>query len=145
MTVRDTRAPVALLVTLLFLALTCAGAGAQTIYKCSHNGQTSYGDTPCAAGLSSKIAPQQPSEADDSIMRRQQRALHQIEKEHATENAAGRKEVAAINARRKRCADLKLQQQWLAEDAAKAAPKSQDKAQQNLRRGAEKLASACQD
>lgn len=144
MTVRDTRAPAALLF-LLAGAFACAGAGAQTIYKCSHNGQTSYGDTPCTAGVSSKMAPQQPSEADDSVMRRQQRALRQIEKEHATENAAGKKEVAAINARRKRCAEMKLQQQWLADDAAKAAPKSQDKAQQNARRGAEKLASACQD
>lgn len=131
---------------LLIAAFAGAGAGAQTIYKCSHNGQTSYSDTPCAAGLSSKMAPPDtPIKVDDSVMRRQQRALHQIEKEHATENAAGKKEVAAINARRKRCAELKLQQQWLAEDAAKAAPKAQDKAQQNVRRGAEKLASACQD
>ena len=68
----------ALIVFLLFAA--AGTASAQTAYKCVQNGQTSYSETPCAAGQLQIIeVPPPPPAVDKGAATRQQRVASQLE------------------------------------------------------------------
>lgn len=132
------------------LALCAGQATAQTIYKCTSSGQTSYGEAPCAAGSVQHVleSPEaQPASSEASKQLRQQadsltRQRHQREaREELVQQRADKKAAR----QRERCASLKLHQQWAAEDAAQARTAGKDTARAGLkaRRAAEKLALAC--
>lgn len=134
------------LVFLLFAASTCASA--QTAYKCVQDGQTSYRDTPCAAGQLQIIdVPPPPPALDKGAATRQERVASQLEsarKQRETrEDAARARGAAQAEAREKRCAQLRLEQKWAAQDAVGAGDKNRDAAQAKVRRAGEKLAIEC--
>jgi hypothetical protein len=127
-----------------------AAAGAQTVYKCSLDGKTSYEQTPCASGKSVELnvpaAPAQ-SAADTATLERQQRTADKMEQDRLRRDAAHEREqdraAKAGAAQRKKCAALDLERKWAAEDARAASYQHADKAKLKARRAAEKLAVEC--
>ncbi len=136
----------------LLLALCASQAMAQTVYKCTASGQTSYGEAPCAAGSTQQMleTPKAPQPAaasagrsDSGAQLRQQadsltRQRHQREAKEDQLQLRADKQAAR---QRERCASLKLHQQWAVEDAAR--DKNASKANLKVRRAAEQLAIAC--
>lgn len=139
---------------LLAAALLPAAVQAQDVYKCSHEGKTSYADQPCVQGAS-KALPPAPAGISISDQIGPQggdaRTLLALEKARiAREKAAekqGRVEVRqarAAQARRKKCDKLRLRWKWAEQDLARTAhgPKH-EAAGIKLRRQAEALAVEC--
>ena len=139
---------------LLAAALLPAAVRAQDVYKCTHEGKTSYGDQPCGQGAS-KALPPPPAGISISDQIGPQggdaRTLLELEKARiAREKAAekeGRVEVRqarAAQAQRKKCDKLRLRRKWAEEDLAHTAhgPKH-EAARIKLRRQAEDLAVEC--
>ena len=132
----------------LFALLASSPAGAQTVYKCVKDGQTSYSETPCAAGQLQILAvPAPPPAVDKGAATRQERVSSQLEfvrkQQEQREDAARARGNNQLEAREKHCAQLRLEQKWAAEDAANANDKTRDAAQLKAHRAAEKLATAC--
>jgi len=136
-------------ILLSVVALLAAGsASAQTVYKCVKDGQTSYSETPCAAGQLQILAvPEPPPAVDKGAATRQDRVASQLEfvrkQQEQREDAARARGSNQLEAREKHCAQLRLDQKWAAEDAAAANDKTRDAAQLRAHRAAEKLAAAC--
>ena len=134
---------------LVFLLLAAAGtASAQTAYKCVQNGQTSYSETPCAAGQLQIIeVPPPPPAVDKGAATRQQRVASQLEsvrkQREAREDAARARGEQQAEVLEKRCAQLRLEQKWAAQDAVGAGDKAREAAQLKVRRAGEKLAIEC--
>ena len=139
---------------LLAATLLPAAVQAQSVYKCTHEGKTSYADQPCAHGASRALPP---STAGISIADQigpqggDARTLLELEKARiAREKAAekqGRVEVRqakAAQAQRKKCDKLRLRHKWAEEDLARTAhgPKH-EAARTKLRRQQETLAVEC--
>ena len=134
------------LVFLLFAASSCASA--QTVYKCVQNGQTSYSETPCAAGQLQIIeVPPSPPAVDKGAATRQQRVASQLEsvrkQREAREDQARARGAQQAEVHEKRCAQLRLEQKWAAQDAVGAGDKTREAAQLKVRRAGEKLAIEC--
>lgn len=131
------------------LALCTGQAAAQTLYKCTSSGQTSYGEAPCAAGAAQQMletpkAPQ-PAAASNSRSEQlrqqaQQLASQRHQREAREEQVQQRIDKQAAR-QRERCASLTLQQQWANADAAR--DKNAGKTRLKAQRAAEKLAIAC--
>ena len=134
---------------LVFLLLAAAGAAsAQTAYKCVQNGQTSYSETPCAAGQLQIIeVPPSPPAVDKGAATRQQRVASQLEsvrkQREAREDQARARGAQQAEVLEKRCAQLRLEQKWAAQDAVGAGDKNRDAAQLKARRAGERLAVEC--
>ena len=134
---------------LVFLLLAAAGAAsAQTAYKCVQNGQTSYSETPCTAGQLQIIeVPPPPPAVDKGAATRQQRVASQLEsvrkQREAREDAARARGEQQAEVLEKRCAQLRLEQKWAAQDAVGAGDKAREAAQLKVRRAGEKLAIEC--
>lgn len=138
------------LLTLMALgtALLAPAADAQTVYKCVQNGQTSYSETPCAAGQVQLIeVPPPPPAADKGAATRQERVAAQLEsarrKREEREDAARARANVDAAEHEKHCAQLRLQQKWAAQDAVGAGNKTRDAAQLKVRRAGERLALEC--
>ena len=134
------------LVFLLFAASSCASA--QTVYKCVQNGQTSYSETPCAAGQLQIIeVPPSPPAVDKGAATRQQRVASQLEsvrkQREAREDQARARGAQQAEVHEKRCAQLRLEQKWAAQDAVGAGDRTREAAQLKVRRAGEKLAIEC--
>ncbi|MEF2265596.1 DUF4124 domain-containing protein [Janthinobacterium sp. LS2A] len=134
---------------LLYAMVLLAGsAGAQDVYKCVQDGQTSYSATPCTGGqLQILEVPSPPPAVDKGAATRQERVASQLEAarkkqdnlaDQARERAAKQKET-----RDKHCAQLRLEQKWAAQDAVGAGDKTRDAAQLKARRAGERLAVEC--
>ena len=134
---------------LVFLLLAAAGtASAQTAYKCVQNGQTSYSEPPCTAGQLQIIeVPPPPPAVDKGAATRQQRVASQLEsvrkQREAREDAARARGEQQAEVLEKRCAQLRLEQKWAAQDAVGAGDKAREAAQLKVRRAGEKLAIEC--
>ena len=134
---------------LVFLLLAAAGAAsAQTAYKCVQNGQTSYSETPCAAGQLQIIeVPPPPPAVDKGAATRQQRVASQLEsvrkQREAREDQARARGAQQAEVLEKRCAQLRLEQKWAAQDAVGAGDRNRDAAQLKARRAGERLAVEC--
>ena len=134
---------------LVFLLLATAGtASAQNAYKCVQNGQTSYSETPCAAGQLQIIeVPPAPPAVDKGAATRQERVASQLEsvrkQREAREDQARARGAQQAEVHEKRCAQLRLEQKWAAQDAVGAGDKNRDAAQLKVRRAGEKLAIEC--
>ena len=123
-------------------------AGAQTVYKCVQDGQTSYSETPCAAGQLQIIeVPPPPPAVDKGAATRQQRVASQLEsvrrQREAREDQARARGAQQADVLEKRCAQLRLEQKWAAQDAVGAGDKNREAAQLKVRRAGEKLAIEC--
>ncbi|OYO29039.1 DUF4124 domain-containing protein [Janthinobacterium sp. PC23-8] len=132
----------------LMLCAAAGAASAQTVYKCVQNGQTSYSETPCTAGQLQIIdVPPAPPVLDKGAATRQQRVASQLEsmrkQREAREDQARARGAQQGAAHEKRCAQLRLEQQWAAQDAVGAGDKNRDAAQTRVRRAGEKLAIEC--
>ncbi|MGX9729279.1 DUF4124 domain-containing protein [Janthinobacterium aestuarii] len=134
---------------LLYAMVLLAGsAGAQDVYKCVQDGQTSYSATPCTGGqLQILEVPSPPPAVDKGAATRQERVASQLEAarkkqenlaDQARERAAKQKET-----RDKHCAQVRLEQKWAAQDAVGAGDKTRDAAQLKARRAGERLAVEC--
>jgi type IV secretory pathway VirB10-like protein len=143
----------ALFTLLLALSMGQGQATAQTIYKCTSGGQTSYGEAPCAAGSMQQMLeqpaapPPAPASAERSEQLRQQadNLTKQRHQREAKEEQVQQRADKTAARQRERCASLKLHQRWAFEDAAqgKNAGKDSAKAALKTQRAAEKLALAC--
>ncbi|MBW3500006.1 DUF4124 domain-containing protein [Janthinobacterium lividum] len=130
------------------MVLLAGSAGAQDVYKCVQDGQTSYSATPCTGGqLQILEVPSPPPAVDKGAATRQERVASQLEAarkkqenlaDQARERAAKQKET-----RDKHCAQLRLEQKWAAQDAVGAGDKTRDAAQLKARRAGERLAVEC--
>ena len=139
---------------LLLAFLISLSAPALAIYKCASEGKITYSDSPCSNGKSVRFEESSGSTplSSDAAKARQQAVrekneLKRIESERqqqeAQENKERQKLVQANAGKRKKCAELSLQQKWAEEDAATASKKSAEKAKRNARRKAEKLQMEC--
>ena len=141
----------------LSVAMLCCAAHAataDTIYKCTDGGKTSYHDRPCGAkAVALKV--QAPPPAPEALERiaRERAMLQEIEDARTTREAqevrdGERAERArrAAAASQKRCDKLRLQRKWLSEDSARAGRDGGDggeRARIKARRQAEELAVEC--
>jgi hypothetical protein len=138
----------------LLVALS-TGAAAQTVYKCSDDGQTVYADHPCARGPSHVMPPPVGVDASlGSVRTGDSRTLLETEKLSATLRAARernerRDERDRVRAARagaalqRRCERLRLGVKWAREDLARTAAHGQDAARTRLRRRQEAMAVEC--
>ncbi|HEV7816999.1 MAG TPA: DUF4124 domain-containing protein [Janthinobacterium sp.] len=138
------------IVVLCVLILLSSTAGAQAVYKCTGDAKISYGDRPCADGpsLQLKIPPAPVhSAADQATLARQNRELARMDKERRrTEEKELRereRHARAAAVLHKKCAAMKLNSKWAAEDARGASGKQAARAALKARRAAEKLALEC--
>ncbi|WP_083411752.1 DUF4124 domain-containing protein [Janthinobacterium sp. 1_2014MBL_MicDiv] len=138
------------IVPMLFacLASVAGQAGAQGVYKCVKDGQTSYGETPCTGGqLQILEVPAPPPAVDKGAATRQERVASQMEaarkQREKVEDQARERAARQLEARDKHCAQLRLDQKWAAQDAVGAGDKTRDAAQLKARRAGERLAIEC--
>jgi hypothetical protein len=131
---------------------------AQTVYKCSAGGHTSYSDRPCAEGASHALPPPPagisaadqmgPQGGDARTLLEADKLSFAREKERARIQAREEREHArsarTAQARRQKCDKLRLRHKWAAEDLARTAhgPKH-EAARTKLRRQADTLAVEC--
>jgi len=155
------RLPILLTAPCTFLCLClclCQEARADTVYKCVEGGRTTYTDRPCpASGKTRTLAVQAAPAPDPDNAARQERAravLEDLDAERARKatleerdarDADRRRQQAASD--RRRCDNLRLQQKWAEEDAARGAGPArgpeQERARARARRQAEALAAQC--
>ncbi|MFM9433228.1 hypothetical protein ACFDR9_000257 [Janthinobacterium sp. CG_23.3] len=135
---------------LLAAAAWSAAAAAQTLYKCSADGHTSYQQTPCASGQSVELSvPPAPAQsaADAANLARQRRGADEMERDRlrreAGDERARARAAQAGAAHRKKCTGLQLERKWAAEDVRAASHQNADKARLKARRADEKLAVEC--
>jgi hypothetical protein len=130
------------------MALLSGHAGAQDVYKCVKDGQTSYGATPCTGGqLQILEVPPPPPAVDKGAATRQERVASQLEfarkQREQREDDARARAAKQAQAREKHCAQLRLEQKWAAQDAVGAGDRARDAAQTKARRAGERLAVEC--
>lgn len=138
----------------MLAVLTSLSAPALAIYKCEAGGKVSYSDAPCRDGKSRRLEdatwdmPSAPDvESAKSRAAREKNEVKQIEKARQQQEAQeekDRQKLARTDAgKRKRCADLALQQKWAEEDARGATGKSAEKARLAALRKGEKFKMEC--
>ena len=142
---------------LLLLIVPCllsAAAQAQSVYKCTENGKTSYGDRPCAHGTSKALPPPPagispadtmgPQGGDARTLLELEKARIAREKEQAKEERAQAKQNRAAYAKRQKCEKLRLRHKWAEEDLARTVHGPRHEAARiKLRRQREALAVEC--
>jgi hypothetical protein len=142
---------------LLFLSAACllsAAVQAQSVYKCTLEGKTSYSDRPCAEGASKALPPPPagispadtmgPQGGDARTLLALEKARIAREKEAAKQEAAQAKQDRAFQAKRQKCDRLRLRHKWTEDDLARSVhgPK-QEAARLKARRQREALAVEC--
>lgn len=137
----------------LALCALCSAASAQTIHKCSVGGKVAYSDRPCLDGGGSRLAvpvAPAPDPAAAKELQRQKALLAQLQKERGVREVQDAKNARAdarasqaAGARRQRCANMRQQQRWAAEDAAKAAGPGTESLKRKADRQGQAVALAC--
>jgi hypothetical protein len=140
---------------LLILAacLLPAVSTAQSVYKCTVDGKTSYADHPCAHGASKPLPPPSgispadtmgPQGGDARALLELEKARIARDKAQAREDRVQAKSARTAQARRQKCDKLRLRQKWTEEDLARTVhgPK-QEAARIKARRQRETLAVEC--
>jgi hypothetical protein len=126
-------------------------AYAQTVYKCTADGKTTYGDTPCPAGaqtatLEAPAAPPRDAAAAGALRRQQKQAdaleKARLKREEREERDAARDAQAAAVQRRK-CDKLKLNKRWADDDARRATGQATEAARLRAQRAGEAMALEC--
>jgi hypothetical protein len=138
----------------MLTVLTSLSTPALAIYKCEVDGKVSYSDAPCRDGKSRRMdeatwdTPSAPDvESAKGRAAREKNEVKQIEKarqQHEAQEEKDRQKLArADTGKRKKCADLALQQKWAEEDARAATGKSTEKARRAAYRRGEKFQMEC--
>jgi hypothetical protein len=136
----------------MLAAFLLTNALADPVYKCTHDGKTSYSDHPCAHGKSVELPPAAGirPEGAESVTTRDARTLLELEKlriarekqQERTDRADARQaRVAATH--RKQCARLNLRKRWAEEDVARLTGRAKVAAQRRAKRATEALAVEC--
>jgi len=131
------------------LCVLAQGAAAQTVYKCSSGGKVSYGEQPCAGGKGTLLAPPPaPDTGAAAAQLKQEKArLAALQNERALRDTRDEKDseraARAAAAAQRKCARLRLQGKWAAEDAARAGKAAAPGARLKAQRQAEALAVEC--
>jgi hypothetical protein len=139
-----------------FLAvyLFSASAYAQTVYKCSVDGKTSYSDRPCARGAANALPPLPagisaadtlgPQGGDARTLLELEKARIAREKDSAREERDQARLARAAQVKRQKCDKLRLRRKWAEEDLARTAHgPAHEAARIKVRRKAETLAVEC--
>jgi len=140
----------------LFLAasLLAATVHAQSVYKCSEGGKTSYSDRPCAGGASKAMPPPPvgispadtmgPQGGDARTLLALEKARIAREKAAEQEAKAEARQAKTAQAKRQKCDKLRLRRKWAEEDLARTVhgPKH-EAARLKARRQLEALAVEC--
>lgn len=136
----------------LCLGLACPGLRAQA-YKCTHQGATTYSQTPCEVGTSKPVQQkidEVPAEAyqqalkqnaqDKITVKKMQDARHKNEAKYEREMKA----IALKNENKKQqCDVLQAKEKWAKEDLATSGARTETKAKLKLKRASENLALHC--
>ena len=136
----------------LLAACVLSHALAQPVYKCTHDGKTTYADRPCAQGKSVQLPP--PAgvrpEGAETVATRDARTLVELEKlrlarekEQQRLDKADARTARAAAAHRKQCERMRLRHRWAEEDAARLTGRSRATAQRKARRAAQAMAVEC--
>jgi hypothetical protein len=110
-----------------------AASHAQSVYKCTVDGKTSYADRPCAHGASKPLPPPPVGISPSDTMGPQggdARTLLELEKARiargkaeaqaqAREDRAQARQARSAQARRQKCDRLRLRHKWAEEDLAR--------------------------
>jgi hypothetical protein len=129
-------------------------AQAQTVYKCSADGKTSYSDRPCAQGASKAMPPPPagisaadtlgPQGGDARTLLELEKARIAREKSEARDQREQARLARAAHARRQKCDKLRLRHKWAEEDLARTLHgPAHEAARIKVRRQAESLAVEC--
>lgn len=120
-------------IVVLILLLAALPTAAQSVYKCTVAGKVSYGDQPCADAVVTELLTPAATPADPasaSSLQRQKALLAGLEKQRHKREAAQERIDARIDkaaaAQARRCAKLRLQQQWAQQDLAQTEGKGKD-------------------
>jgi len=139
---------------ILAAGLFATAGQAQSVYKCSDGGRTSYSDRPCAGGASKPLPPPPvgispadtmgPQGGDARTLLELEKARIAREKTQEKEERALAKQAKTAQARRQKCDKLRLRRKWAEEDLARTVhgPKH-EAARLKARRQAEALAVEC--
>lgn len=131
------------------LALLCAGASSQTLYKCSVGGKITYSGKPCAGTVTQiEVPPAPPPNPEAARELAKEKTLSaKLQKERQAREAQEQRDQDVINrtngARAQRCARLRLQKKWADEAAGKAVGPNREAAQDKARKQAEAMALEC--
>jgi hypothetical protein len=136
------------LLSILLLSAACAGAGAQSLYKCTVKGKVSYSGEPCKEGQTKAIAVPAAPEADPALadeLKREKVALTNLERARDVREAQQqRRQVdrAAI-VHEQRCARMRLDQQAADTNAERAPGHLKAALRDQAQHLAEALAAEC--
>jgi len=138
--------------TFLLAAFVLTQASAQSVYKCTQDGKTTYADRPCAHGKAVELPP--PAgirpEGAETVATRDARTLLELEKlrmawekeqERAARADAHLERAAARH--HQQCERLRLRHRWATEDAARLAGRARVAAQRRVQRAREAMAVEC--
>jgi len=138
--------------TFLLAAFVLTHASAQTVYKCTQDGKTTYADRPCAHGKSAELPP--PAgirpEGAETVATRDARTLLELEKlriarekeQERTARADAHLERAAAQ-HRKQCERVRLRHRWATEDVARLTGRARAAAQRRAQRAKDTMAVEC--
>jgi hypothetical protein len=139
---------------LLAACLLPAASHAQSVYKCTVDGKTSYADRPCAQGASKPLPPPPagisaadtmgPQGGDARTLLELEKARIARDKAQAREDRVQARQARSAQARRQKCDRLRLRHKWAEEDLARTVhgPK-QEAARIKARRQRDTLAVEC--
>lgn len=136
--------------TLPFLLLAAALPVYAQVHKCTVDDKVTYSEHPCVGGTGAVLPPPHTPPADPDAaanLARMQKQSQQLQKERAMRDAVQAREdvrqdrLAAT--RRQKCNKLKLDTQWAAEDARRAAPQAAEAARLKARRASERYGVEC--
>lgn len=139
---------------ILAASLFATAGQAQSVYKCSEAGKTSYSDRPCTGGSAKPLPPPPagispadtmgPQGGDARTLLALEKARIAREKAQEKEERAQAKQTRTLHARRQKCDRLRLRQKWAEEDLARTVhgPKH-EAARLKARRQAEAVAVEC--
>jgi hypothetical protein len=142
------------LLFILAASLLSTAVHAQSVYKCTDDGKTSYSDRPCVHGASKPLPPPPagispadtmgPQGGDARTLLELEKARIAREKAQEKEERAQAKTARTAQARRQKCDKLRLRHKWAEEDLARTVhgPKH-EAARIKARRQAETLAVEC--
>jgi hypothetical protein len=136
----------------LLAAFVLTQASAQSVYKCTQDGKTTYADRPCAHGKAVELPP--PAgirpEGAETVATHDARTLLELEKlrmarekeQERTARADARLERAAAK-HRKQCERVRLRHRWATEDAARLTGRARVAAERRVRRAKDAMAVEC--
>ncbi|MBW8900401.1 MAG: DUF4124 domain-containing protein [Massilia sp.] len=138
--------------TFLMATFVLTQASAQSVYKCTQDGKTTYADQPCVHGKSVALPP--PAgirpEGAETVATRDARTLLELEKlrmarakeQERTARADAHLERAAAR-HRQQCERVRLRHRWAAEDLARLTGRARVAAQRRAQRAKEAMAVEC--